>query len=389
MTQYATYTLVTGSVPVEIDMDAVCAWEPVSLGGGGVGSAVWPIGVFDSPFIIDREPLDFANDLIGLGKTIVTLTQATMEPLFVVLGQGPVAQLITEITPTLCALWGVESSPWIVIGTPGGIAAQLTPPPVPPGVVPFRNTFDRYSSDVTMEAFVWTADADRVISPQEVVSSAALIWSPTTPTQRRTWTMPDLASLDAYITGNNLGKKITDPGSGAKTFSIINKSPFALDVVDAPDFHSPFSVGYSIPPGEQGIVTWGHPRQTYVDGGPIPTVPGWNMTIGDSGARAGTIWAGALVDPSTGNVVPPYVFGGAAAAGGYVPGSGLYAFTFNPPVPAGYQYLVGVSFNNGGQGVIAGNPGGPGVCTVICDGIGAPWADAIPFQWWIILVPPP
>lgn len=389
MTNYiGPYTNQDGT-PCLIDADNVGAFIGVPT-LGAIYTGVFPVGVFAAPFIITEDPSAFAVTLAGLGRTLSPQTQDDGTPIVFVLDNGPTGTVLKTVgtSPDLTAVYSVDSDPFIVLGDLATLAAALTPPPNPPFGLPFRNTFDGYSSQLGTSDFVSTFDSDRLISAGELVHGNSLTWDQpgTTP---RAWTMPSLASMDAEISGSSSGVPLAVPGSGGKSLWVVNKSNAPLAVLDSADFRCADGVGgITIPPRCKALLTWSRAQNVIVDGsgvGPQPAT--WFLSVDASTPRAGDVWAGSIVNPGTGQPVPGYVFGDVASGAPYVPNSGAYTFTFKP-VPPGWNYLVMTTADQPGQCVFSGNEGGPSVCVVFATQIGGPWLDATPFKFVIVLVPP-
>jgi hypothetical protein len=282
---------------------------------------------------------------------------------------------------------GIEG-PWQIDDNAAHVCGLLTaaePSGGGPVSLPWRNTYDGYSSSVDNFVSMISPDADRTIDARELLFAGAIVWQGGTYVPR-TWTMPTIASMDAAIALANAGKALSLPGSGARSLSIVNPSQAPLTIADS-DMQS-FRGSHVIPPGRSALLQWGQASFISIDGGPpSPGAPGYSITITSEGAQSGDIWAGGLVSPSNGAVL--YGFGGLAPNAPYVPGSGLYGFTFNP-LPPGASHIVLATFVNGVQAVIAGNPGGPSTCTIVCDSIpSGAWGDSTAFELAVVLVAPP
>lgn len=390
---FGNYPLVDGGT-LGLNNYAVIAVTPTIKGDGEIASAVWLSGAFPNPYRVDLAPAALVAALEADGRLFTSLDEYGGAEIFIAT-DTPFASAAVQTWAApegghWCAVYLDDLAPFIVAGERGDVEAALLPGKPAGGSSTSRNTFDGYSSTLTNERSLITVDDDRVITAEELVSGTAIIWSPSGGgTVQRVWTMPDLATMDAAIIALGAGRELTDPGSGGRSLVIYNRSAVPLVILDSGDFRSlTLLSGYTIPPFESAVLTWGCPSTETVnnelDG---PGVPIWWLTVSAAQPRAGQIWAGGLVNPGTGECIAAYSFGGAVSAGPYTPLSGSYAFNFNT-VPVGWNYLVLTSTDNAGLCTVAGNEGGPSTCTVI--GSQDPsWNDTIPFKWCVVLVPPP
>jgi hypothetical protein len=386
MTNYiGPYTNQDGT-PCLIDADNVGAFIEIPA-LGALYTGVFPVGVFASPFVITTDPTTFGATLAGLGRTLSPQVPDDGTPVVFVVGNGPNGTVLKTVgtAPDLTAVYAVDSDPFIVLGDLAALAAALTPPPSPPFGIPFRNTYDGYSSDLRNGTDFITTDADRTMTAAELVHMGAIVWQGGTYV-RRTWTMPTIAQLDAEILSSSSGKPVSQPGSGGRTFYIINPSQAELVIADS-DLQS-FGGSHVIKPGQVATISWGQALANFQDGVPTgPAAAGYTLTTSAEPPLGGTVWAGGLLQPATGAIL--YGFGGLAQSAPYTPGSGIYGLQMNP-IPPGFSYVLSATLANVAQALVYANPGGGSSFTIAADSIPAgAWGDASAINVAVILVNPP
>jgi hypothetical protein len=236
---------------------------------------------------------------------------------------------------------------WLVLGSLTDTAATLAAAAPPPSSSTSRNPFDGYSSTVDNLAKVITVDADRTITGDELVRCLALAFI-VPAAAPRTWTMPTVAQVDAAIAADSAGRPLSSAGSGAREFFISNASGYDLTLLDSVDLGSTGG-SHVIPNNGQARIVWGQPTEAQVDSNPpAPATPGYFFTLSaENTAPTGPIngqgWAGGLI-LGDGTIVQSW--GGLALANPYVPGSGVYEFSFNALPPGWGTVGVVTQFQN-------------------------------------------
>jgi hypothetical protein len=388
------FALANAGGPVYFTPETIAAVELVQT-GAVVRPVVWATGGAAAVTLEASElaPLLSACAISGVVFAILLQFSSGLE-LYINVSTALATWNIEEATQgttPVTALRDQTGEAWLVLGTAAATAALLASVVPPPSANLSRNPFDGYSSTMTSGARSYSTDADRIITGDDLVTCAALLFN-VPAVAPRTWTMPSAADVDAAVALHAAGRPVTLPGSGGRELLIYNFSGFPLTIQDSPSFGSAGG-SHVIPNNGTGVILWGQNAFfEQVPGGPLPTAPGYAFMLSaehliPTGPVPGQGWAGGII-LGDGTIVGSW--GGLDLVNPYVPGSGVYEFGFDA-LPPGWGTLgVVTQFQNPPLQVVTSylpNAGMGG--TVYGDTIpGGAWGDyAFQFVVFPLLVP--